>query len=172
MASVTTAWKDAQQACFNYLVTETNSEAGVNAFLGDRLPNTKGNLWCFILSGGRDQIQNYQVAQAPGFTFYSNAVLRGQFETMEGAMDFASLVLQQLPAYKDPDYAGQPGGYLKDRGLTPNVSVFENTVHPELFSDVVELTDADKKGDYVSKDYVQWWIVVVEFRVVYYGDKT
>ena len=159
MATVTTAWKDAQRACYKYLCTETGYQDGVDAFIGDRLPNNKANLFCFIVSGGRTQTQNYQVP-TPAYKWLANAVLRGQFLKLDDAMDFASLVQQQMPVYKDKDNAGQiPGGHVANRGIPPNVEVFEATVHPDIFSDVVELEE--------GKKIVQYWIVVMNFRFVY-----
>ena len=65
-----------------------------------------------------------------------------------------------MPVYKDRDNPGQiPGGHVKNRGIAPNVELFEITNHPDLFSDVVELEDGKKK--------VQYWIVVINFRCVY-----
>ena len=163
MANASTAWKDAQQVCFNYLSTETGYQIGINAFLGDRLPDNKVNLFCFIVSGGREQVQNYQVP-TPAFTWYSNAVLRGQFLKMEDAMDFASMVQNNMPAYKDADNPGQPSGHCKNRGIKPNVQVFEITDHPELFSDVIEIEK--------DKEYRQYWIVIINFRIVYNRKQT
>lgn len=163
--TATTAWSSAQQVTFDYLCTETGYQAGKNAFLGDRLPNTKANLFCYIVSGGREQVQNYQVP-TPAYTWYAGAVLRGQFEKMEDAMDFACNVQQCMPAYKDADNPGQQpkGTHCKNRGIPPNVQLFEVTDHPDLFSDVVEV-EAGKK-------YIQFWIVVINFRVVYNRAKT
>ena len=155
--NISTGWVDAQEATFNYICTETGYERGVNAFLGDRLPNDKANLFCYIVSGGRDQIQNYQVP-TPGYKFFSNAVLRGQFFKMNDAMNFISQLLNVLPAYKDKHNIGQPlGEGLVNRGLSPNVELFESTDHPTLFSDVVEINNKD----------VQYWIVLANFRIVY-----
>jgi hypothetical protein len=161
--TLTTGWKDAQQVCFDYLCTETSSRAGIEAFLGDRLPATKANIWCFICSGGREQVQNYQVP-TPAFSFYANAVLRAQYIKMEDAMDFASLVEQNMPAYKDKDKPGQlPGGtHCKYRGIEPNVQLFEITDHPELFSDVIEISEGK---------FIQYWNIIINFRVVYNRNK-
>jgi len=157
LVTASTAWKDAQEACFNYLVTGTGYQEGLNAFLGDRLPNSKANLFCFIVSGGRDQTQNYQ-SKNPSYSWYSNAILRGQFIKMEDAMDYASKVQDIMPAYKNPDKEGQvPSGHVKNRGIQPNVNLFEITNHPELFSDLVE----------VDGKLVQYWVVIINFRVVY-----
>ena len=160
--SANTAWKDAQNACYKYLISETGSIEGVNCFIGDRLPDAKENVWCFICSGGREQIQNYQVP-SPAFSWYSNAILRGQYKNLEDAMDLASTIQNTMPAYKDVEQPGQiPGGHVKNRGIPPNVQLFEITYHPEVFSDIVELKD-DKR--------VQYWIVIVNFRVVYNKNK-
>ena len=59
----TSAWFDAERACFEYLVTGTGSREGKDAFIGDQLSEKKGNLWTFILSGGPEQVQNYQLQQ-------------------------------------------------------------------------------------------------------------
>lgn len=162
--TLNTGWKDAQQVCFDYLCVETGSQAGKNAFLGDRLPLNKANIWCFIVSGGREQTQNYQVP-TPAYSFYSNAVLRAQFIKMEDAMDFASNVQNNMPAYKDKDKPGQlPGGtHCKYRGIEPNVQLFEVTDHPELASEIIELEE--------EKKFIQFWTLIINFRVVYNRNK-
>jgi len=164
--TATSAWWDAQDVCFRYLCTETGYTIGSNAFLGDALPINQANLFVFICSGGREQIQNYQVP-TPAYTWYSNAVLRGKFTELKDAMDFASLVQQNMPAYKDVDNPGQTGGHCKHRGIPPNVQVFEITDHPEVFSDVVEveMENGLKKAHHL-------WIVIINFRVVYNRNKT
>lgn len=162
--SANNAWSSATQACFDYLATETKSNIGVDCFISDRLPSTKGNLWCFITSGGREQVQNYQVP-TPAYQWIMDGVLRGQFETWQIAMDFAGTVTNNMPAYKDKDNQGQlpTSAHCFNRGIPPNVQVFEVTSHPEIFSDVVQLSDKKLK---------QWWIIIINFRVVYNRDKT
>lgn len=168
MASVTTAWYDAQQTCFDYLCQETGSTKGVNAFIGDRLPNSKANLWCFIVSGGPVQIQNYQVP-TPGSRYLTNGILRAQYEKLEDAMALGSLIQQNMPAYKDVEFPGQiPGGHVKNRGIPPNVSLFEVTTHPDIFSDVVEIQKEGSGEKVVLKTY---WILVVSFRIAYTNEK-
>lgn len=157
--TLTTGWRDAQQATFDYLCVETGYMAGKNAFLGDRLPVNKANIWVYILSGGREQVQNYQVP-TPAFSFYAEAVLRAQFIKMEDAMDLGSLVEQNMPAYKDMDNPGQLPGktHCLHRGIEPNVQLFELTTHPELFSEVLEVEEGK---------FIQMWNVLMNFRVVY-----
>jgi len=169
MASVTTAWYDAQQTCFEYLLTETGSTKGVNGFIGDRLPDNKANLWCFIVSGGPPQIQNYQ-APTPGSRYLTNGILRAQYEKLEDLMSLGSLIQQNMPAYKDLENPGQASGHVKNRGIPPNVSMFEVTTHPEIFSDVVEIKKqgSGDKEELVLKTY---WIMVVSFRIAYTNEK-
>lgn len=164
MSSSTTAWYSATSICFNYLVQESKSIAGTSAFIGDRLPTTKGNLWCFIISGGREQVQNYQVPM-PNLRWYADATLRGQFATWEDAMNFASTIQNNMPVYKNKENDGQRpvSNQCFNRGIAPNVEVFEITTHPEVFSDIVQLEE--------NKKYVQWWIIIINFRVVYNNNK-
>jgi len=167
-SSANTAWFDATMSCYNYLATETKSNVGVNCFIGDRLESTRGNLWCFITSGGREQVQNYQVP-TPSYQWIMDGVLRGQFEKWEDAMNFSGSLMNNMPAYKDKDNQGQRpvSNHCVNRGIPPNVQVFEITSHPEIFSDIVTLFD---KGD--TKKLKQWWIIIINFRIVYNRDKT
>ena len=167
MSSSDTAWYDAQQTCFDYLCVETDSKSGVNAFIGNRLWDDKVNLWCFIVSGGPTQIQNYQ-APMPGKKYLTNAVLRGQYahNELKSAMALAGRIQNNMPAYKDVENPGQASGHVKNRGIPPNVSLFEVTDHPLLFSDVVE---TEENGKTTIK---QFWIVIVNFRIAYTNGKT
>lgn len=152
-----TAWIDATKACFNYLVTETGSRPNVNAFIDDRLPTNKLNLWAFIVSGGEEQIQNYQVHKPRGFL--ATGFLRGQYRNFEDAMSLGSYITNNMPAYKSDKNTGVRSPQVVNRGILPNVEVFEVTSHPQLFSEIVE-------------EVGKVWILYIEFRVVYNNAKT
>ena len=161
--SANTAWKDATLVTFNYLVTETKSMAGKNAFIGDRIEDTIGNCWVYITGGGREQIQNYQVP-TPSYQWIMDATLMGKYEKWESAMDFASTVQNIMPANKDPDNQGQRpvSNHCIFRGIQPNVQAFEITTHPNIFSEVVQVSE---------KKAMLWWKVIINFRVVYNRNK-
>ena len=166
-----TAWWDAQNACFKYLIESTNSTEGTDAFLGDILWDTKYNLWTFIVSGGGQQIQNFQ-HPVPSNKWYAEASLLGQYENMKDAMGLAGMILNKMPAYNDKRNPGDLGssGYMKERGIPPNVELFENTNHPELFSRMVEVASASStsdRSDGRKKQEKMYWMVRVDFRIVY-----
>jgi len=157
MASADTAWKDAQNACFEYLVGATESEVAVKAWQGDRLTNTKLNVWCFIISGGPVQDQNFQ-CKRPGYVYYTNGILRAQYKNMFEAMDLAGQIMNSFPVYYDTENIEGMVENGRGRGLPPNVEAFEMTNFPDLFSDIIK----DESGE-----DVQVWILIVNFRVVF-----
>ncbi len=161
--SANSAWKDATLTTFNYLVTETKSNAGKDAFIGDRIEDTIGNCWIYITGGGREQVQNYQVP-TPSYQWIMDAVLQGKWEKWESAMDFASTLMNNMPANKNPDNQGQRpvSNHCIFRGIQPNVQVFEVTTHPQIFSEIVKIDERRNK---------LWWKVVINFRVVYNRNK-
>lgn len=153
--SATSSWKDAMQACFDYLVQELSYEANRNAFLGDTIPDTISNVFVFILSGGREQVQNYQISQPgnPGAGWFVNGASLGQFNSMDDAMNFAGRIQDAMPPNKQPGSA---------RGLPPNVQLFEATTHPDLFSrSVVD-----------GEDERTFWMTRQDYRCVYNNTKT
>jgi hypothetical protein len=81
-------------------------------------------------------------------------------------MDFASNLINIMPANKNMDNQGQRpvSNQGFHRGIPPNVQVFEITNHPEIFSDIVTLQDNPTK-------YKTWWIIIINFRIVYNTNK-
>jgi len=153
-ATILNAWSNAEQACFDYIVYATGSKAGYNAFIGD-LPedSLKINIFAFMLSGSdRDQEQNFQ-CPTPNKRFFVTGYLGGVYKTRKEALHIASSVMNALPAYWVDDSNAEVGA-VPNRGIEPNVSLFELTEHPECYS---------FKED--NKDRV--WILSMEFRCVY-----
>jgi len=148
------AWFTAQQACYDFLCREMGAVDGKTAWLGDRLPNNMANCWCFLISGGPEQIQNYQVP-TPAMHYLADAAMIGQYLNLKDAMNMGMLVNNKLPAYFKKDPAINP---MSRRGIEPNVEVFEVTTHPELASMMVE----NEQGKQVTL-----WVCVIRFRVVY-----
>ena len=166
LTSSDTCWMDTQDACFDYLLKNTGDKRGVSAFIGDNLPDNKVNCWAFIVSGGRVQDQNYQCPR-PCKSFYADAALLGQYKTMENAMKMAGRVMNSLPAYEDDQNEGAGDiEALKHRGIQPNVATFEMTNHPEIFSRIVNL------GDDNNPNLQQYWMDLMQFRVIYTNGKT
>ena len=145
-----TAWLDATMACVNHLCREMGFKFGKSAFIGDFLPINAIGWMAFIISGSPNaQEQNYQV-RVKGTAWAGDAVILGQFEDVETALEFGGLIQDALPGKK----GGEPSGA---RGLDPNVKVFEATLHPELVS--IRFGEG-------GKEQVRW-IVRQECRVVY-----
>lgn len=156
-----TAWETAQNACYQFLCREIGGVDGKTAFLGDAIPEFKANCWCFLISGGPEQIQNYQV-RSPAIHYLADAAMIGQYLEMKDAMNLGMAVTNKLPAYFKKDPSIKP---MDRRGIEPNVEVFEMTTHPEIQS----LWIADETGNKIPKTL---WIVAMRFRVVYNTDKT
>ena len=174
-SGIETAWWDAQNACFQYLIESTSSNEGTDAFLGDLLWNEKYNLWTFIVSGGGQQTQNFQ-HPTPSNKWFANATLLGQYKEMKDAMGLAGMVLNKMPAYNDKRNPGDLGssGYMKERGIAPNVEVFENTDHPDIFSRMVEIGSGSSNVENAGsrkKEEIMYWMVRIDFRVVYNSNK-
>lgn len=152
MATAKTAWKNATDGCLKLLAQLTSLKVGTSLFIGDenQLPEDRVDLALFIISGGPEQIQNFQ-CPAPGKRWYAQAQLIGQFSTLDNAWDFAGKVINGLPAYVK--YRSGGGMGLANRGIAPNVNAFEILTHPELASRPIE------KGCYFLVRFV--------FRVVY-----
>ena len=150
-ATVRTAWATAEQACFDYLVYISGSKAGYNSFIGDTPEDTtKKNIWAFMLSGGREQIQNYQ-CPTPNHRFFVDGFLGGVYETRDEALHIAGGIMNGMPAYWTDSAEAEAVPY---RGLEPNVSLFELTEHPECYS--IKEEGMDRK-----------WILSMRFRCVY-----
>ena len=127
--TVKTAWEMAEEACFNYLCYLTGAKAGYNAFIGDEVTDTtKMNLWAFMLSGGDEQIQNYQ-CPTPNKRFLVDGTLGGVYKTRKEALKTAGAVMNGMPAY----WTDEEDETTPYRGLEPNVSLFELTFHNVLF---------------------------------------
>ena len=157
-----TAWKDATNACFNFLCSELDYKAGVAAFMGDVLPDTKAGVFAFIISGGAQQIQNYQ-SPTPPRHWQANGALLGQFITMDDGFRFGGKLMNIMPAYRNAQNPGQatPGEYMKGRGIAPNVCVFELTTHPEIFTRIIG-----------QKQQKALWMIRADFRIVYNTTQT
>ena len=155
MSSALTSWKDAERACFNYLIEITDSTEGDTAWLGDSLPAYTMNIFAFNVSGGPTQTQNFQRA-APCCQWIANGVLIGQFAEREYALDFAGKIMNRMPAYKNDD--NNPSGSPAERGLAPNVNLFEMTEFPVLDSRPL-LTDSE------DDEEITVWMLLMNFRV-------
>ena len=153
--TVRTAWEDAETACFNYLCKVASLRAGVDAFIGDAPDESrKVNIVAFMISGGREQTQNYQCPR-PNKAFMADAALAGIFETRKQALDVGGAILNGLPAYETDEDDAEA---VPRRGLEPNVSAFESTFFPECFS----VKEEGKK---------RVWILSMTFRVTFNDDE-
>ena len=151
-----TSWKDANDSCLKFLANVVGAKVKTNAFLGDDLPETVVGAFAFLISSGPEQTQNYQ-CPTPARKWLGDGVLFGQYETMEDAFKVEGKIRNSIPAQK-----GGPGDLIPERGLPPNVGVFEMTLHPQLNSREQVLT---------SGDTVTIWLLRLFFRVVYYNNK-
>ena len=118
------------------------------------------NVWCFIVSGGQEQVQNYQV-RSPAMHYLASAYLIGKYDNLKDAMQLGMKVQNAMPAYFEKDPAIPP---MNRRGVEPNVEVFETTTHPEVASILIE----NEQGNKIPKTL---WVVAVSFRVCYNNDK-
>ena len=147
--SAATAWMDAEKACFDYLLDQTNSRKGQSGFRGDALPAYQMNLWAFSLSGGGTQTQNFQV-QTPACQWLMDGQLIGQWLDRDEAMTFAGLIMNQMPAYKNTKNAN-------NRGLPPNVNLFEMTEIPTIDSRPLLVDGKEDREKTV-------WMLFMQFR--------
>ena len=156
----TSAWKSwsaAEEACFNYICDAVGYEAGRNAFLGDTLSDIKANIFAFCISGGPEQTQNFQCPR-PSKRFLCDASLIAQFISRGQALEFAGRLLDNFPAYGDPDR--ETGRIGQDAViLEPNVQLFELTTFPTLETLIVEIDGKDKMQ--------HLWVLVCSFRVAF-----
>jgi hypothetical protein len=154
------AWWSAQDACYQFLCREIGGVDGKTAFLGDQIADYLVNVWCFVVSGGQEQVQNYQV-RSPAMHYIANAVLIGKYENLKDAMQLGMSIQNKMPGYFSKDTNILP---MNRRGIEPNVEVFEVTEHPEVASVLIE----NEKGNKIPKTI---WGLAVRFRVVYNNDK-
>lgn len=151
-----TAWRDAEIACLTYIANAVGYKIGVNAFLGDGIGEDRANLFAFCISGGPDQIQNRQCPR-PNKRWLADAFLIGQFKERDVALTLAGKIIDNFPAYGDPNKrTGRTGQDVVI--LEPNVGVFEITLHPTLWTRV-------------NKEKVQYFVLEFAFRVEYNNNK-
>lgn len=154
------AWKKAERACLDYICNAVGYEFGKNAFFGDMLSNNKANIFAFCISGGQEQIQNFQCPR-PSKRYLADAHLLGQFIDRNEALDFAGRLLDAFPAYGDPERTtGRVGA--DSVILEPNVQLFEMTTFPTLESLIVEI---EKEGK--ENKLVHLWILTIELRCAF-----
>lgn len=153
--SAKTAWYDAEQACFNWLVKQLDAREGKNGLIGDALPAYTMNIWAFQLSTGPTQDQNYQRA-APASTWLCNGQLIGQYLKREKAQELAGKIMNSMPAYANDDSPAGCGSPAS-RGIAPNVNLFEMTEFPSLDSRPL-LTDAGEDEETTV------WMLFMQFR--------
>ena len=162
MANVRTAMRSAGHGCFEFLARELDASIGADpfdvkrdetAFYGQTMPEDMANIWCFLLSGGRDQVQNRQHAR-PQTQWAGQAQLHGQFQTEDGAWDFLGKVMDLFELTADAD----------NIVIKPNVRVFRPSFHPELADQAHQMPD--------SKRFHILWHVRIEFLVVYGIEQT
>jgi len=157
------SWEAAENAAFNYLCKVTGYVNGRNAFIGDQIPDDKGNIFVFISGGeygGGEAVEFYQVPK-PAFHYKMMAALLGQFEHRKDALAFAGKILDQMPAY-DNKNSSTAEPTMTDRGLAPNVECFEVTEHPSTESRVVDINDTKRQT---------WWMLRMDFRIAYYNSE-
>ena len=153
------SWINAEKACFEYICNAVGYQAGVNAKLGDAVPEHQGNIFAFAINGGPDQVHNIGCPR-PNKQFVADAFLIAQFKNRIDAQYFAGRLMDSLPAFGDPEMrTGRPGGSAIV--LKPNVYVFELTYHPNLQSRVVEIA----KG--AENIVIEWQVLACQFKVVY-----
>ena len=157
------SWSAAEGACFNYICDAVGYEDGKNAFIGDVVGSKRANLFAFNISGGPEQSQNFQCPR-PSKRFLANASLLGQFLNRNQALDFAGRLLDNFPAYGDPER--ETGRIGQDAViLEPNVQLFEMLTFPRLESLIVEVEKVGREGKVMKNEHL--WILVIDFRVAF-----
>lgn len=139
-----TAHGVAERACFEYVRKVVGGIENESCFLGDILP-LKYGVWCFQVSGGPTQDQNFQTTR-PG-AWYAHGHFTSQSATRQGALAVIDRLITSFPARKQD---GTPGA-------APNVRLFEVTEYPRIETESVE-------GDSGS---VMVFVVNADFRVVF-----
>ena len=152
MGSAATAWIDAEEATWQHLVKITGSKAGKSAFLGDQLRDDTVNVWTYQLSGGDTQAQNFQMTGIPPCQYIATSALLGQWIDRKAAMKFAGKVMNDMPAYKNPSNTN-------NRGLPPNVNLFEMTEFPIIESRIVSIDETGRTREYT------YYMLRMDFRV-------
>jgi hypothetical protein len=139
------AWQDANQACFDYLVSNLDVEPGKKAFIGDDLSLDQLDQWAFMINGGPTQDQAYGQSR-PAKQWEGWAELVGVFETREEAMELAGAVRDLIPV----------------RTIAPNVHLFRIRGHEQLTSVILNADDEDNR-------FVAWRLMMT-FTVIYKND--
>ena len=157
------SWQEAESACFNYICDAVGYENGRNAFIGDVLADIKANIFAFNISGGPEQTQNFQCPR-PAKRFLANGSLIAQFLDRDQGLEFAGRLLDNFPAYGDPDRStgrvGQDSVILE-----PNVQLFEMMTFPTMESLMVEIEKIGDEGKEIKMAHL--WVLTVDFRIAF-----
>ncbi len=148
-----TAWKRAEDQCFQYLKQKMGSDYNKNAFLGE-IPDDfdyvgEKGMWFFSLKGGGTPIDRQHNMGTPGgwSLFGFNAEWGGAFQTREEAMRMSGIFLQNMPLIEDS---------LK------GVMRFQIETNPEITRLVM-----DKKSDLPTGGSIRLWAVLSECLVTF-----
>lgn len=134
--TIKNAWKDAETAIFEALVSATGATARQNAFLGE-IPNIT-DAWGFSSGGGSvsdiTAAGCYSALQFP-------ARISGRFSSRDSAQEFAGLVIKWL---SETTNAQEKYG---------NVQIFRPSSNPEITEETVELAQESGNSLHYS---LQW----------------
>ncbi|MCK5020257.1 MAG: hypothetical protein KAS32_24675 [Candidatus Peribacteraceae bacterium] len=163
----------AEKACIEYIAKlnkMTISDAQGGAYYGDIIEGFESDIFVFQLSGGPAQEQNYQCRRPDGHgpqQWLMDAQLLAQFTTSPGkkghgrdkAQKFVGKVMEGLPVYKNPKNTN-------NRGLRPNVNLFEMTFAPRFPSREVPVNPEEPDGEIQI-----FYMAEMDFRVEFGNEK-
>jgi len=139
MGSAKQSLDNAENACINFLADLSGLTLWKQLKLGDVLPPDTGNAGAFQISGGPDQIQNFQNTGVSGGNPPCQYLMDWQFvyqaynvdlnKSRTNAHKVYGNIANGMPAYKDSTQTN-------DRGIPPNVLLFE-MVAPPIFESVI-----------------------------------
>ena len=156
MTTVNTAFKDAEIACFDFLCDILDADpAKGDAGIGNLLPYDTAGVFVFRFGPASNE-HNYQ---RPGQAqqWLAQGLFQGQYASREDAYKVIGAIMDATPPAKNTDNAGH---VITNRGLSPNVNVFEITTTPDVYEEELPLLDNNENVMIVTR-------CDIEFRVQY-----
>lgn len=150
-----TALMDATQACLAYLCRELGQKPHVDAFIGSTLPPTVVGRWTFLISGGPEQTQNYEL-EGSSQAWWGNGQVFGQFADWSAGCTFIGRIVEAIRKLNTERPSAQTQ-------IEPNVHRLQGTTHPMI--DDVAVPISETEAQIV-------WQARLAFRVIYYNAKT
>lgn len=149
MSSAIEAWKQAEQQCFNYLLSITGAKAEQSAFLASVPP--LHDAYMFAINGGPDPEYAHCTGAASFNAWILSAELLGQYPEREDALSLVGQLIEGLPAGCN---------HPRNSDSFESVQTFRLSSIPTVDLQYKELTNGGKTTRYAL------WEVQASFEVV------